>query len=70
MIILLRPKENMEGQKKTNGYANQVDEYHNRRASIFLPINRLKINAPVRLSCDALGIGQVYTHFGSCLSRI
>ena len=33
-------------------------------------INRLNINAPVRLSHDALGIEQVYTLFGSRLSRI
>ena len=30
--------------KKVNGDANQVDEERNRRASIFLPINSLKIS--------------------------
>ena len=44
MLIFLRPEENMEGENKTNGYANQVDAEHNRRASIFLSINSLKIN--------------------------
>ena len=34
----------MGGEKKTNGDANQVDEEHNRRASILLPINPFKIN--------------------------
>ena len=42
--IFLRAEENMEGEKKTNGDANQVDEERDRRASIFLPINPLKIN--------------------------
>ena len=43
MIIFLQTEENMGGEKKTNGDADQVDEEHNRRASIFLPINPLKI---------------------------
>ena len=34
----------MGGEKKTNGCANHVDEEHNRRASIFLPVNPLEIN--------------------------
>ena len=41
VIIFLRAEENMGGEKKTNGDANQVDEEHNRRASIFLPMNPL-----------------------------
>ena len=44
MIIFLRAEENMGEEKKINGDANQVDEERNRRASIFLPINPLKIN--------------------------
>ena len=44
VIIFLRPEENVGGEKKTNGYANQVDQEHNQRASIFLPINPLKNN--------------------------
>ena len=44
VIICLRAEENTGGEKKTSGYVNQVDEEHNRRASIFLPINLLKIN--------------------------
>ena len=44
MVIFLRAKENMGGEKKTNEDANQVDEEHNRRASIFLPINPLRIH--------------------------
>ena len=44
MIIFLRAEENMGGEKKTNGDANQVDEERNRRASILLLINPLKIN--------------------------
>ena len=42
MIIFLRI-ENMGGEKKTNEDVNQVDEERNRRASIFLPLNPLKI---------------------------
>ena len=34
----------MRGEKKTNGDTNQVDVERNRRASIFLSINPLKIN--------------------------
>ena len=52
MIIMLQLEENMGGEK-TNGCANQVDEEHNRRASIFLPIDRLKINILARLSHEA-----------------
>ena len=37
LFYFLRAEENMGGEKKTNGDANQVDEEHNRRASIFLP---------------------------------
>ena len=44
MIIFQRAEENMGGEKKTNGDANQVDEERNRRTSIFLPMNLLKIN--------------------------
>ena len=44
IIFFLRAEKNSEGEKKTNRDVNQVDEEHNRRASIFLPINRLKIN--------------------------
>ena len=33
MITFLRAEENMGGEKKTNGDANQVDEVHNRKAS-------------------------------------
>ena len=33
----------MGGEKKINGDANQVDNERNRRPSIFLPINPLKI---------------------------
>ena len=44
MITFLRADENMGGEKKINGDANQVDEERNRRASIFLLINPLKIN--------------------------
>ena len=40
----LRPKENMGREKKTTGDANHVDEEHNRRASILLPINLVKIS--------------------------
>ena len=43
--FFLRAEENMRGEKKINGDANQVDEEHSRRVSIFLPINPLKINA-------------------------
>ena len=44
MITFLRAEENMGGDRKTNGDANQVDEEHNQRKSIFLPINPLEIN--------------------------
>ena len=44
MIIFLRAEENMVGEKKINRDADQVNEECNRRASIFLPINPLKIN--------------------------
>ena len=37
-------EENMRGEKKINGDVNQVDEERNRRASIFLAINPLKID--------------------------
>ena len=43
-IIFLRAEENMGGEKKNNGGAKQVDEEHNLRASIVLPINPLKIH--------------------------
>ena len=43
VIIFLQAEENMGREKKTNGDANQVVEEHNRRASIFLPTNPLKI---------------------------
>ena len=55
MIILLRPEEDMGRERNMNKCANQVDEVHNRRAGIFLLINRLKINVPVRFSRDTLG---------------
>ena len=57
VIVLLRPEENMRGKKNTNGCANQVDEEHNRRASMMV-INRFKMIVPVRLSHDASGIGH------------
>ena len=60
MIVLMRPEENMGGGNKINGRVNQVDEERYQRASIFLSINRLKVNVPVRLSHDALGIGHTY----------
>ena len=44
VIIFLRAEENVGGEKKTDGDTNQVDEERNRRASIFLPINPVKIN--------------------------
>ena len=44
ITFFLRAEENMGGERKTNGNANQADQEHNRRASIFLPINPLKIN--------------------------
>ena len=44
VIIFQRAEKNMGGEKKINRDANQVDEERNRRASIFLPINSLKIN--------------------------
>ena len=44
IIIFLRAEENVGGEKKINGDANQVDEERNRRVSIFLPINPLKIS--------------------------
>ena len=44
VIVFLRPDKSIRGEKKTNGCANQVDEEYNRRASIFLPINPLKMN--------------------------
>ena len=44
VISFQRAEENMGGEKKTNGDANQVDEERNRRARISLPINPLKIN--------------------------
>ena len=55
VISYLRPKENMGGEKKTNEYANQVDEEYNQRASIFLPINPLKINTS---RFDSLATGR------------
>ena len=54
MSIFLRPEESIGGEKKSNGYANQVDEERNRRASLFLPINCLKIN---RSRFDSLATG-------------
>ena len=45
VIIFLQVEEKMEREEKADGDANQVDEEHNnRRASIFLPINPLRIN--------------------------
>ena len=44
MITFLRAEENMGGEKKIRGDANQVDEERNWRAGIFLPINPLKSN--------------------------
>ena len=44
MLIFLRAEINMRGEKNTNEDANQVDEKHNRRAIIFLPVNLLNIN--------------------------
>ena len=41
MIIFLRAEENIRGEKKTNGDANQVDEKDNRRTRIFFSINPL-----------------------------
>ena len=46
MIIFQQPEEIMGGEKRKNGDANQVDEEHNRRVSIFLLINLLKISTP------------------------
>ena len=43
MIIFLRAGGNVGGEKKIYEDVNQVDEERNRRASIFLPINPLKI---------------------------
>ena len=60
--ILLRPEGNMGGEKNTNGCMNQIDEEHSRRESIVLPINRLKIDVPVRLSHDTLEIGHRSIH--------
>ena len=71
VIIILWPEENMGGKKKTNGYANPIDEEHNRRASIFFPIKAFEDqHVSVRFSRDTLRIGQFYTQFGSRLSRI
>ena len=42
VTVFLRPKENMGGEKRINGYVNQVDEEHHQRATIFLPINPLE----------------------------
>ena len=47
----------MGGEKKTNGDANQVDGAHNRRATMFLPINPLKINTS---RFDSLATRQGY----------
>ena len=44
VIIFLRAEEIMGGEKEINGDPNQVDEERNRRASIVLPINPLKIS--------------------------
>ena len=44
----------MGGEKEINGDPNQVDEERNRRASIVLPINPLKIST---------------SHFGSIATR-
>ena len=43
VIFFLRPEESMGWERRTNGDTNPVDEGHNRRAGIFLPINPLKI---------------------------
>ena len=56
ILFFLQAKENMEGEKKTNGQANKVDEERNRRASISLPINPLKINTS--------RFGSITTHWG------
>ena len=42
MITFLRAEANREGEKKTNGDANHVNEEYNQRASMLLPINLLK----------------------------
>ena len=44
VIIFQRPGETTGVEKRKNGDANQVDEEHNRRVSIFLPINLLKMS--------------------------
>ena len=53
--FFLRAEENIGGEKKVNRDANQVDEERNRRASIFLPINALKINCLVRTLAEKVG---------------
>ena len=55
MTIFLRAEENMGGEKKTNGDANQADEEDNRKASIFLPINPLKITLPCSILSQCVG---------------
>ena len=63
VILSLRPEESMGGEKKTNRDANQVDEEHNRRASIFLPINPLKISTS-RFDSFATCWGKDILHIG------
>ena len=58
VITFLRGEEIMERERKNNGDPNQVDGERNRRASIFLLINPLKINTTRFDSFrNALGIG-------------
>ena len=58
----------MGGEKKTNGDANQVDEEHNPRASIFLAINPLMIKTPGSiLSQRVWDRIMIYTWFGYSL---
>ena len=68
VIIFLRLEENMGGKKKINGDADQVDRDHNRRASIFLLINPLKINTSrfdsiVKRGGQDRSIPGLVTHF-------
>ena len=69
MIILLRPKENMGGDKRTNGGANPVDEELYRWERNFLLFNHLKTTSRYRFSRDALGTehGAIPSLFLVCL---
>ena len=58
----LRAEQSMGGEKKTNGDANRVDEERNRSASIFLPINPLKINT-FRFGSIATRWDRIVTRF-------